>query len=585
MTTVLAKETIRLDINVSARMRDGINLYADVYRPDDTVRHPAILVRSPYNKSETTSNVLSGYMSPYKFVRAGYAVVIQDLRGTGYSEGQFYARRAEANDGYDTIEWLAAQPWCDGNVGMCGLSHLGFTQWAAAKTRPPHLKTICPAGTQAGARPFKNGAFRLNQMLVWYLTLTALALRRSKLAPKELKLNREALAQAMDNISEQLEYLPLKDTPATKIASEPDLIPFYTDYLTHIDDRSYWQQLHTPTPPEEVVIPALHICGWYDDLAADVLESYIKMKKNGGSLLARSNQKVIIGPWIHTTEQASVSGELDFGAAATGSAVGVNQLHIRWFDRWLKGIDNGITAEPPLRLFVMGANVWRDEEDWPLPDTSYTRYYFHGNGHANTRHGDGSLNTLLPGDEPADIYLYDPRNPTPTRGGRLGAYFLQGAFDQQEIEARADVLVYTSHILEEDTEVTGPIEIELWASSSAVDTDFTGKLVDVWPDGKAYNLVDSVVRARYRESEYEAIPIKPGRIYRYSFSLGATSNVFKAGHMIRVQISSSNFPKWDRNPNTGHPIGQDASVKAAMQTIYHDKKHPSHIVLSVIHRK
>jgi putative CocE/NonD family hydrolase len=422
-------------------------------------------------------------------------------------------------------------------------------------------------------------------MLVWYMTLTALALRRSKLPPEELKPRQQALIKAMNNISEQLNYLPLKDAPVTKIGREPDIIPFYTDYLTYIGDKSYWQRLHTPTPPEEVVVPALHICGWYDDLAADVLESYVKMKKSGGSLLARNNQKAIIGPWIHTTEQAGVSGELDFGAGASGAAAGVNQLHIRWFDRWLKGIDNGITAEPPVRIFVMGANVWREEKDWPLPDTIYTSYYFHSNGHANTRYGDGVLNTRPPSDEPADVYLYDPRNPTPARSGKLGAYFLQGAFEQLEIETRGDVLVYTTPVLEQDTEVTGPVELELWASSSAADTDFTGKLVDVWPDGKAYNLMDSIVRARYRESDYEASPIKPGKIYRYSFNLGVTSNVFKAGHRIRIQISSSNFPKWDRNLNTGHDIGQDALIKPAMQTIHHDKKHPSRIVLPIIDRK
>jgi putative CocE/NonD family hydrolase len=223
---LLTQESIKLEINAPARMRNGTVLYADVYRLDDTGKHPAILARSPYNKSETTSNVLSGYMSPYKFVRNGYAVVIQDLRGTGVSEGKFYARRAEADDGYDTVEWIASQPWCDGNVGMYGLSHLGFTQWAGAKAQPPHLKTICPAGTQAGARPFKKGAFRLNQMLVWYLVLTANALRRSKLPPVELKTLRETLLGSMDNIGEQLLFLPLKDAPATKIAQNLDIIPF-----------------------------------------------------------------------------------------------------------------------------------------------------------------------------------------------------------------------------------------------------------------------------------------------------------------------------------------------------------------------
>jgi len=581
---MLQQESIKLEINAAVKMRDGTNLYADIYRPDDEGKHPAILARLPYNKDESPKS-LSGYMNPQKFVRNGYAVVIQDLRGTGVSEGQFYARRAEADDGYDTVEWVAAQPWCDGNVGMYGLSHLGFTQWAAAKAQPPHLKTICPAGTQHGARPYKNGAFRLNQTLNWYLIVTACALRRSTLPPEELKSLRESLIYMIDNIEDQLCFLPLKDVPAAKIAKEPDIIPFYADYLTYIDEESYWKQLHTPTPLEEVVIPTFHICSWYDDLASDVVVSYVGMKKRGGSQLARKNQKLIMGPWTHSTEQLSISGDLDFGAASTGTSIDVNGMHMRWFDHWLKGIDNGIMEEPRVRIFVMGDNVWRDEKDWPLPNTRYTKYYFHSNGHANTRNGNGFLSTQLPGEEQTDIYLYDPRNPAPTKSGKTGHAWIEGALEQREIEERADVLIYTSATLETDVEVTGPVELILWASSSAVDTDFTGKLVDVWPDGKAYNLVDGIVRARYRESEYAAKLIKPGKVYQYSIDLGVTSNVFKAGHRIRVQLSSSSFPKWDRNLNTGHPIGQDAEIKAAVQTIYHNKQYPSHILLPVIPKR
>jgi putative CocE/NonD family hydrolase len=581
---MLRQESIKLEINVAVKMRDGTNLYADIYRPDDQGKHPAILASLPYNKDESP-NILSGYMNPKRFVRNGYAVVLQDIRGTGVSDGEFYAFRVEADDGYDTVEWVAAQPWCDGNVGMYGLSHLGFTQWATAMTQPPHLKAICPAGTQHGARPYRNGAFYLNRILVWYVQhLTACALRRSKLPPEELKSLRESLIYMVDNIEDQLRFLPLKDAPATKIAKEPDIIPFYSDYLKYIDEESYWKQLHTPTPLEEVVIPAFHVCGWYDDLTGDVLASYIEMKKRGGSQLARKNQKLIMGPWIHSTEQLSISGELDFGATSSGASINVTGMHMRWFDHWLKGIDNGIMEEPRVRIFVMGDNVWRDEEDWPLPNTRYTRYYFHSNGRANTRNGNGFLSTQLPGEEQTDVHLYDPRNPTPTKGGKIGLMWIEGAFDQQEIEERPDVLAYTSATLETDLEVTGPIKLILWASSSAVDTDFTGKLVDVWPDGKAYNLVDGIVRARYRESEWEAKFIKPGKVYQYSIDLGATSNVFKAGHKIRVQLSSSSFPKWDRNLNTGHPIGQDAEIKAAVQTIYHDKRYPSHILLPVIPR-
>ncbi|MFC1534712.1 CocE/NonD family hydrolase [Thermodesulfobacteriota bacterium] len=575
---MLQQESIKVEFNVPSKMRDGTILYADIYRPDTKDKYPAILTRLPYGKNR---QIVGGYMDPQRMVRAGYVVVVQDIRGTGVSEGVFFARRAEADDGYDTVEWVAEQSWCDGNVGMYGPSHLGFTQWAAAVTQPPHLRAICPAQTEAGARPYNIGAFRLNHMIMWYMGITALSLARSNLSPEKLKSQRERLARMMANMEEQYLFLPLKDAPITKIAKEPGMIPFYSEYLAQIENEDYWKKLWSPAPIEKVVIPAFHLCGWYDLLASDVLESFQGMKMRGGSELARNNQKLVMGPWIHGAALLSSAGELDFGTGSTGAAIDMAGMHIRWFDRFLKGIDNGVMDEPPVKLFIMGDNIWRDENEWPLARTRYTRYYFHSGGRANSRFGDGALSTEIPEREETDIYLYDPRNPTPTKTGTLSS-IIMGAFDQQEVEERTDVLVYTSPLLETDLEVTGPIEIKLWAASSAVDTDFTGKLVDVWPNGKAYNLVDGIVRARYRESESAAKLIKPKKVYEYSINLGATSNVFKAGHRIRVEISSSSFPKWDRNLNTGNPVGQDAEMKVAVQTIFHDRKYPSHIVLPVI---
>lgn len=577
---MLPQESIKLDINVPARMRDGVTLYADVYRPETDGRYPAILTRLPYGKG---SGMVSGYMNPLRFARAGYAVVIQDIRGTGASEGEFYPRIAEMNDGYDSVEWLAAQPWCDGNVGMYGMSHLGFTQWAAAVTQPPHLKTICPMATQAGARPYNYGALRLNHLMSWASIFPLSELARRKLPPEKARSLRDRFIYLKDNLEEHYWFLPLKDVPFVKIAEEMGISPFfYSDYLTHHDNEEFWRQSCSPAPLEQVVIPAFHICGWYDLLAGDVLASYMGMKEHGGSELARNNQKVIIGPWIHSTELPGIAGEIDFGLAATGSVIDVTGMHLRWFDYWLKGVRNGIMDEPRVRIFVMGKNVWRGENEWPLARTAYTKYYFHSGGRANSRNGDGTLSTAPAGGEPVDSYLYDPRHPAPTKPGRTGSAIIMGAYDQQETEKRDDILVYTSEALEADLEITGPIAVKLYAASSATDTDFTGKLVDVYPDGRAYNLVDGIIRARYRHSEWKAELIQPGKIYAYSLDLGAISNVFRAGHRIRVEISSSSFPKWERNLNTGHAFGQDAAIEVAWQKIHHDRQYPSHILLPVI---
>jgi hypothetical protein len=310
------------------------------------------------------------------------------------------------------------------------------------------------------------------------------------------------------------------------------------------------------------------------------------MRANGGSGRARAHQRLLIGPWLHGPMSGLV-GEVDFGVRASADLVLPDELQLRWFDCWLKGEENGILDEPPIRLFVMGENAWRTEHEWPLARTRYTRYYLHSGGAANTLHGDGALSPEAPSDEPVDTYVYDPRNPVPTRGGGLccwQAALPPGAYDQREVEARPDVLVYSTAPLERDLEVTGPLEVHLWAATSAPDTDFTAKLVDVGPCGYARNVQDGIVRARYRLSPQEARPIEPGAAYEYTIDLQATSNLFLAGHRIRVEIASSNFPRYDRNPNTGHPAGANAELWPATQTILHDAAHPSYIVLPVVPR-
>ena len=569
-------------------MRDGTILYADIYRPDSTDKCPAILTRTPYNKSVMFLRKGS-YLDPQRFARAGYAVVIQDCRGTGTSEGTFYPfHSTESEDGYDTVEWIASQPWCDGNVGMYGLSYFAFTQWAAALAQPSHLKAICPAAITDHppyATPWKSGVFNLQQNVGWSLMMHANELMRSGMPPDKAMPLREYLFQMMDNIEEQCRFLPLKDNPACHIESI-DMVPFFTDWLTHIDDDDYWKEYCcSPFLYEKITIPVFHMSGWYDFLTGGVLASYRGMKEKGGTDLARKNQKLLIGPWFHGTDLPSLIGALDFGMMAAGVSIDVTGIHMRWFDHWLKGVDNDVTDESPVRIFVMGDNAWRDENEWPLARAKYTEYYFHSNGHANSSSGDGILSTESPDGEQIDIYLYDPRNPVPSTGGIISAAGnVLDAQDMQEIERRTDILIYTSAQLEADVEVTGPIKLKLWAASSTVDTDFVGKLVDVWPNGRAYNLAEGIIRARYREDASRAKLIEPGKVYQYSIDMKATSNVFKAGHKIRVEICSSNFPRWDRNLNTGYPIGQDAEMEVAVQTIYHDRQYPSHILLPVIPR-
>jgi putative CocE/NonD family hydrolase len=372
--------------------------------------------------------------------------------------------------------------------------------------------------------------------------------------------------------------LPLKDSPAAKQTEELGVFPFFSDILVNMEDDDYWHRIGSLLQLDKVEVPALHIAGWYDpDMTPGVLASYQELKEKGGSELARTKQRLLIGPWIHSADMSNMVGDLDFGMASSGAVADITGVQIRWFDYWLKGIDNGMANESPVRIFVMGENVWRDEDEWPLTRTKYIKYYFHSSGRANSLLGDGILNSDAPDNEQSDSYLYDPRNPAPSDK-------MMGAWDQQEVEKRADVLVYSSLPLETDLEVTGSVDVNIYAISSAIDTDFTGKLIDVWPDGKAYNVAVGIVRARFRQSVLKPDLIKPGVVYEYTISLSATSNVFKAGHRIRIEISSSYFPKWDRNLNTGHPIGQDDEIERAIQTIHHSKQYPSNIVLPVIPR-
>lgn len=577
---------ITLDPDVPVPMRDGTILYADIYRPANVAPVPVLVKRTPYDKSLPLIRMLS--LDPLLAATRGYAVMIQDTRGRYRSEGEFYPFRDEASDGYDTVEWAASQPWSSGRVGMYGGSYNGATQWLTAVASPPSLVTMFPTFTPSDYHDgwvYQGGAFSLGFSLYWALySFTVDTLVRKVAESEGLQRGLAALIKSMDGIRESYCHLPLKECP-----SLAGLAPYYFDWIAHPNDDGYWRRWNIGEHHASISLPVCHVGGWYDLFLGGTLANYAGMRRSGGSPEARQHQRLVIGPWAHGATPANVTGEMDFGVAASPDALGLADIQLRWFDHWLKGEENGVLEEPPVRIFIMGENAWRDEYEWPLARTQYTSYYFHSNGRANSLSGDGLLTTVPPGTEPPDIYLYDPRDPVPTHGGGCmlpgsALHHLHGPKDQRIIEARRDVLVYTTPPLEEAVEVTGPVIVKLFASSSAVDTDFTAKLVDVHPDGYAQNLTDGIIRARYRESQTHPTLLEPGRTYEYVIDLWATSNLFKEGHCIRLEISSSNFPRFDRNSNTGHAFGQDTELLPAIQTIYHDIAHPSHIVLPIVAR-
>jgi uncharacterized protein len=574
----------KVDINVPIVMRDGTVLRGDVYRPDTQDKYPALLMRTPYDKLAARNLI---YEDPLRPVRNGYAVVLQDIRGAGASDGTWLPFEGEADDGYDTIEWIARQPWSNGKVGMYGLSYPGTVQWPAACEQPPHLTAIFPAMTGCSARDFLfgGGVFQLQLAQLWSFAISPVKLLRSGVDLTTLLKTADRILNSVDNFWEEASYLPLNGWPHAK---ETGLVDFYLDIVEHLEDNDFWEKF-IKISYEKINVPVYMMTSWYDinniGHGRDAIACYNNIVKRAGTEDARKHSKLIVGPWIHELPLYQSAGDLDFGIRAAGTTFDIMGIELQWFDYWMKGVNNSIINQPPIRLFVMGDNVWRHENEWPLQRTKYVDYYFHSRGAANTLDGDGVLNTQHPEEEKADAFKYDPHDPVPTVGGSaFNVARICGPMDQRDIERRQDILVYTTPPLKEDIEVTGPVSAIIFASSSAKDTDFTGKLVDVWPDGKAIILTEGIVRARYRDSELIPSLIEPGKAYRYTIDLNATSNVFKAGHCIRIEISSSNFPRYDRNLNTGNPIGKDDKIEIANQRVFHDGQRPSHVTLPVIPR-
>lgn len=543
----------RFQANVEIPMRDGTPLSANLFLPKAGERFPVILIRTPYGKGGEGSGEGRFYAA------RGYAVVIQDCRGRGASKGEWNPFRYDREDGRDTQEWVGRQAWCNGRVGTAGGSYVGWTQWSTAPNSTPYLKAM------AAGVPFCNaydlaycgGAFQLALLMGWGSAVGGAA-------PNPASSN------------SFLQFLPLKRW-STQL-NKP--VPYLDDWIAHPTFDDYWKQRGIGDAYPEITVPILNVGGWYDIFSRDTLEMIDQVRERSRDRKVRRNQFVIMGPWAHGVGARKV-GELDFGAVAE---LKVRELESKWFDYWLQDKETDIEEWPALYLFVMGENRWRGENEWPLARTKFTKLFLRGQGEANSAQGDGVLHREAPGAEPPDEFIYDPADPVPTVGGNNLVWASIGPFDQSAVEAREDVLVYTSPVLEEPVEVTGPVILNLYASSTAPDTDFTAKLVDVHPDGKAYNLCEGIIRARYRNSKVNLELIEPGKIYPYRLDLWVTSNLFKPGHRIRLEVSSSNFPRFDRNPNTGEPFGTSAKLVKATQTIFHDRDHPSHLVLPIIPR-
>lgn len=582
--------SMRVDRDVPIEVRDGTILYADVYRPVDDARHPVLLQRTPYNKELAV--LASVQTDVLRAVTRGYAVVIEDIRGRYRSEGNFNPFYQEIADGYDTVEWCAAQPWSDGNVGMYGTSYVGAVQWLAAIAQPPSLRAIVPTFTASDyyeGWTYQGGAFQWGFMCNWILPYVAAAdlLRCQEAHPlPDFETVRDRLIDAIDHNDQTVRTLPLTDLPVSR-----EWAPYFFEWLSHPSRGPFWQAVSIQDRYDKIRVPAFNVGGWYDIFLDGTLRNFTGVREKGATSEARTGARLLLGPWTHTTPPLAPSGDIDFGVRAGQGAsplsLDIDGEYLRFFDRWLRGIDNGIDRAPPVRLFIMGESVWRDEHEWPLARTRYTDFYLRSGGDANSIQGDGVLSQEEPGGERPDVYLYDPFHPVPTVGGQLCCYPSQlapGAFDQRAVEQRMDVLVFKTAPLEQDVEVTGPVKLTLWAATSAPDTDFTAKLVDIYPDGYARNLTDGIIRARYRQGTDRPRPITPGEVCEYRIDLWSTSNLFRRGHRIALEVTSSNFPRFDRNPNTGHPLGADAELRPALQTIYHDRARPSRLSLPIVPR-
>ena len=577
---------VRLELSHFATMRDGVKLSADFYFPADLGgKLPTVLIRTPYNKKtfrleKGVARWLAGH---------GYAVVVQDVRGKYESDGEFTTSANDRNDGYDTMTWIAGQPWTNGKIGTYGCSYQGEDQIQVAALRHPNHAAAIPqaaGGIMTYFGAWNGGANELVSLVGWFRS--AGAKRHPKLSPD---LPRE----------EYLAYAPYFDfgvkVPEISVRTLSDMLPIasiteragsppndWRDFVTHPPEDPFWKRFGYVEPSDSFDVPALHVNSWYDPAVGWTGVLFNQMRTNATSARGRDNQFLIVSPAAHCgserlSAEKTTLGERDLG----DTRLDWFGIYLKWFDHWLKGADNGVTSMPKVQYFAMGRNAWQSAAAFPLVEP--TPFYLRSDGRANSRFGTGALSTVKPGNEPADRFVYDPGTPVPSKAGPICCTFSNepaGPVDQRDIETRGDVLVYTSEPFARATEMTGPLKAVLYVSSSAKDTDFTVKVLDVQPDGRAFNLQEGIQRARYRDGYRKPTFMEPGGVYRVEVDLQATSNVFAPGHRIRVEVSSSNFPRFDRNLNTGGVNWDETTWVAATNTIHHSSRYPSHLLLPML---
>ncbi len=555
-------ERILIDHHRAIRLRDGVTVYADVYRPARDGRVPAIVVRTPYGVQRENVGVHDRLI---QLARMGYAVVNTDVRGRYESEGAWDPFRSEGRDGYDVVQWAAAQPWSTGKVATQGGSYLGHVQWATLGEQPPALVAAFPA--VASTNLYKNwithgGAFHLAFNFGWGVVRMPFRIMQPQLyftgpdAAPELR------------YEQLLRHLPL-ETMDERAFNHP--VKHWRDWVAHESYDAYWKAVSDEERFAKVNVPVMTQGGWFDIFLPGTIDGFVGVRTRGANERARQLTRMVIGPWGHGPSRKY--GDLDFGPEADRTLF---QYEVRWHDFHMKGMANGVDTEPPAQIFYMGVNRWRGEQDWPVPGTRYTRWHLQpGGGLATTAPGAADASTT---------YRYDPNDPVPTTGGNncCGSPTIAGPVDQKPLDARADIVRFSSDVLKEPVTIAGPVSMDLHATTDGRDTDWMVKLIDVHPDGKAYPMAEGILRARFREGLDRPQLLTPGQAYRYTVDMVGTAVVFQPGHRIRVDITSSNFPQFDRNLNTGDPLGKGTQPRIAQQTIHHSAARPSAIVLPIV---
>lgn len=544
---------VQTDRDAVMTTSDGVNLVANVYRPETNEKSPTVLVRIPF--TQTWKNDLAADVIGNFWASRGYNVVIQGTRGRYKSGGMFYPLREERRDGIETLRWLSRQPWFDGRLGMWGGSAFGYTEWVLADQQSPgpSVLLIQIASTDFHGMFHPGGAFSLESALFWAV--------RSR--------GTEDVDPSFGDLDRGFNGFPLVEADNRAVGQ----IPFFDDWAMHATKDDYWLSIDGEHRARTLKAPVLLMAGWSDPFLPTQLHDFEEIRRYANPKVA-SGVRLMIGPWTHADPIRFPDGG-DAGSYRQASLA----PSIAWFDHYLRGEPFDPSWRAPVRIFVLGENKWRDEQEWPLKRTAYTPYYLSSRGGANSAAGDGRLSVTPPGEpEPPDVYRYDPRAPVPTRGGAmLGPR--AGIHSQVDVEARSDVLVYTTDVLQHDMEVTGPVKAELFVHTSAPSTDFTVKLVDVYPDGRAYNVCDGILRRNYDNAE------NPGnQPTKIAIELWPTSILFRMGHRVRVEISSSNYPRYDRNPNTGRTVATESNTATANQTVFHSPGAASYILLPVIPR-